>query len=211
MRPWLYTAALFGALCLPAWSQQVDIVDVLRRSQDARLEALPAADQEGEHARAVRASYEALLRALHPDRACELRIVRGPVIAETIHGHIIVANESIAEMPEGARLFVLAHELGHVVLQHWLATGLLYQKWIPGQVTADLTDPIAGGLGRDASVLAHQQEFAADEFAANALRSMGRPPSDWLSAFQSLGIVADTATHPGTRKRLAMLRQHELQ
>lgn len=204
------------ATAAPAWSE--DIVDVLRRSQNQRLEALPAAPADSAAAQAVRASFERVLHELPPGTPAALHVIRGPVVAETLHGHVVVANESLADLPEQARLFILAHELGHVMQYHWLQTGLLYQKWIPGQVVQAETDAVAGPLGREASGLAHRQEFEADAFAARLLRAMGlcplapgEDPSQAcrdvaLSVFQQPGALRDTPTHPGAGRRLAALR-----
>ena len=202
---WLL-ACLFAA---PAWCQE-DIVDVLRRSQELRLQAQPLADADSARAASVRRSFDALLQALQPQPSVELRVIRGPVLAETLHGHIIVANESLADMPESVRLFVLSHELGHVAMQHWLRTALLYQKWVPGAVTPAHTDPVADKLGREASALAHEQEFAADAFAARLLQTLGREDDDLMAVFRHLGMTQDTATHPGTRKRIASLRAQDV-
>src|SRR4051794_32378021 len=95
---------------LPARCQ--DIVDVLRQSQDTQLQALPLSAADSADAATVRRSFDTLLRALEPAPVVELRVIRGPLIAETLHGRVIVANESLATMPESVRLFVLAHELG---------------------------------------------------------------------------------------------------
>lgn len=188
----------------PAWCQE-DIVDVLRRSQDTRLQSLTLADTDSARAATVQRSFDTLLQALHPPPSVELRVVRGPVVAETLHGHIIVASEDLAEMPESVRLFVLAHELGHVAMQHWLQTALLYQKWIPGPVTPAHTDPVATRLGREASAMAHGHEFAADAFAAHLLQALGHD-DDLVGVFRQLGPTRDSATHPATRKRIASLR-----
>jgi Zn-dependent protease with chaperone function len=134
-------------------------------------------------------------------------VISGPVTAESLHGHIVIANESLADVAEGERVFILAHELGHVVSGHWLQMGLLYQRWIPGEVIPENTNPIAGSLGREASALAHRQEFEADAFALQALKALGRTPEDAFSTFLHQGVSNDTATHPGTRKRVASLRQ----
>jgi Zn-dependent protease with chaperone function len=199
---WMVLACLISA---PAWCQE-DIVDVLRRSQDARLQAQRAADADSERAATVRHSFNRLLQSLQPPPVVELRVTRGPVVAETLHGHIVVAHESLAEMPESVRLFILAHELGHVSMQHWLQTALFYQKWVPGAITPAQTEPVAALLGREASALAHDHEFAADAFAARLLQAMGQADDVLPAVFRHLGATRDTATHPATRKRLAALR-----
>jgi hypothetical protein len=201
-------------------------VDVLRRSQDLRLASLQEAAPDSPQAQVVRASFEAVMRALPPGTPAALRVIRGPVRAETLHGHIVAANEDLAGLPEGARLFILAHELGHVAQNHWLQMAMLYQQWVPGVVTQVHTDSVNARLQRDASGLAHQQEFEADAFAARTLVAMGRCAApeteaadngnaaalachdDMLAVFQQPGALRDTPTHPGAGKRLAALRAH---
>lgn len=61
-------------------------------------------------------------------------------------------------------------------------------------------------LGREASSLAHEHEYAADAFAARALRQMGHSESDMELVMNGLMMTGDTATHPGTRRRILALR-----
>lgn len=200
---WFQLTLLGLALAGPARGE--DIVDVLRRSQQMRLDAMPLA-AEGPRADTVRRSFAQLRQALPADVAVELRVVSGGTLAETLHGRIVVANESLADLPEGARLFVLAHELGHVASDHWQQMGAVYRHWVPGEVTPQTTDPVANQLGREASQTSHRQEFEADAYALRVLRTLSRPPQDAFAAFMSTTRQQDTATHPGTRKRIASLR-----
>jgi Zn-dependent protease with chaperone function len=206
---WIRLLILSLALAGPAWGE--DIADVLHRSQQQRLATLTAASADSPRAQAVRRSFEALVATLPGLPAAELRVVSGPIVAETLHGRIVVAHESLGDLPQAERMFVLAHELGHVMREHWAQMGRLYQKWVPGDVRPDTTDPVAGRLGREASMLSHRQEFEADAFALELLRRTGHDPEAALSAFMHLGVVPDTATHPGTRKRVATLRSAMMQ
>ncbi|MGC4078153.1 MAG: M48 family metalloprotease [Rubrivivax sp.] len=181
------------------------IGEVLEHSQQQRLDAFHLA-ADGPRAAAVRASFERLRRVAAPGVEVELRVITGETIAETLQGHVIVAHERLADLSEGQRTFVLAHELGHVVHDHWAAMGGVYRRWVPGEVTPERTDPVAGALGRDASALAHRQEFEADAWALETLGRMGFASDDAVGAFLSLGMQPDTATHPATRKRVAALR-----
>lgn len=199
--------ALWLLASAPAWCE--DIRDVLERSQRTRLEALPLAESHGERALLVRASFDRVVRASGLTEAVELRIVRGGAVAETFHGRVVVANESLADLPESERTFILAHELGHVAMGHWSQLGQLYLRHVPGAVTPETTDPIAGALGRDASALSHRHELDADAFSLHAMRSLGHSLEDAFSAFRRMGLMRDTATHPGTRKRMASLREVE--
>jgi hypothetical protein len=200
---------LFALGAQAAWAE--DIVDVLERSQQVRLDALEPAPADSPRAQAVRASFDMLVRALDLRQPAgqsevELRVTRGGALAETLRGHVVIANEVIGDWAETDRLFVLAHELGHVRLGHWSQMGLMFQKWVPGMVTPQQTNAVAALLGRDASVLSYQQEFEADAFAAQTLQAMGLSQQDVISVFMHLGVNMDTATHPGTQRRIASLR-----
>lgn len=203
MRKWF--SLLVGlVISAPAWCQ--DIVAVLERSQSVRLAAMQLVATEDPRATVVRESFHQLAQHVAADKKIEVRIVTGPVLAECVLGRTIVANESLAELPEAVRLFLLAHEIGHAVLGHWQQFEQLYIKHIPGEVVQQHTDAIAGVLGREASQLSHSHELAADAFAMQTVRSLGFEFDDVVGAFTQFGMQMDTATHPGTRKRLAHLR-----
>ncbi len=185
----------------------VGIGEVLDRSQQVQLDGFVDADPQAPASLRVRRSFEALLRVTALERPVELRVVTGAVVAQTLQGQVIVANQSLGDLGEGERLFVLAHELGHVSLGHWGQMSNLYQAWLPGELVQAKSDAVAALLGRDASVLAYQHEFEADAFALRTIRRLGRSSQDAFAAFLQMGAYGDTATHPSTRKRLASLRQ----
>jgi Zn-dependent protease with chaperone function len=203
MRRWL---VLMGVASVVGVAQGEDITQVLERSQSVRLERMSPAPVESARAQKVRDSFEMLAHRLGLQDAVELRVVRGEVVAETLQGRVVIVNEGLGDWSEEGRLFVLAHELGHVALAHWAQMGVMYQKWVPGSVTPEQTDPVAGRLGREASGLAYQQEYEADAFALRTLEGMGVLRDTVISAFMRLGVTKDTATHPGTHRRLAALR-----
>ena len=195
---------LLVLLAAPAWSE--GIAEVLERSQQMRLASLPPADAQSERALTVRKTFDKVQLAAGLSEPVELRIIRGDTVAETLHGRVVVANESLADLSEGERAFILAHELGHVAMGHWSQMGLLYKRHVPGAVTQDKTDPVAAALGREASGLSHRHELDADAFSLHTLRALGHSEEDAFSAFKRLGLTRDTPTHPGTRKRMASLR-----
>jgi Zn-dependent protease with chaperone function len=199
----LQLAILLGLLAGAAHAE--DIVDVLRRSQQQRLDAMAVA-AESSRSDAIRTSFERVREAFALDQTVDLRVTRDGPLAETMHGHTIIADEALADMPEGERLFILAHEFGHVAGNHWAQLCEVYKRWVPGDVTPQTTDPVAGSLGRDASALSHSHELAADAAALDAMRRLGVAPEHALSALLRQGMQHDTATHPGTRKRVAALR-----
>jgi len=188
-----------------AWAGE-GIERVLERSQAERLAQFEAASETDPRVAVVRSSFARLQAALRPVAEVELRVVTGPVMAETLSGRVIIVNAVLAQWPEGERMFVLAHELGHIEHQHWSRMGLLFRQYVPGAVVQASTDPVAAALGRDASALAYEQELDADAFALRALEKVGYGFEAALGAFVNHGVQLDTATHPGTRKRVAHLR-----
>ncbi|MEZ0207379.1 M48 family metalloprotease [Ideonella sp.] len=213
MRWWFVAFILL--LAARAAAADEGILGVLARSQLARLDQAPSANPAGARARMVRASLETLARALPLRHPVELRVTAGETVAETLQGRILLANESLADLSEGERLFILAHELGHIELRHWEQTQQLYQKWVPGAVTPDQTEPVAALLGRDASGLGHRQELEADAFALRTLHMLAlgssQPLQDASAALTHFGVIRDTPTHPGTGKRLAAMRAVDAQ
>jgi Zn-dependent protease with chaperone function len=179
---------------------------VLERSQQVRADAHPVVDQASPSVARIRKSFETVLRGAGSVPSVELKVVSGAPLAETLQGRIILVDQSLAEAGEGERMFVLAHELGHVALKHWPQMRNLYQAYIPGEVVQSHTDKVASLLGYDASALAYKQEFEADLFAMRTLRKLGRPPEESVQALMQEGVHGDTATHPGTMKRVRSLR-----
>lgn len=206
MRRPLLVLVLIGALAGMQPGRAETIAQVLDRSQDMRLAAMESAPADSVPAQRLQADFERLTRALGLHGPTSLHVVRGPVWAETMHGGVVVANESLADLPEGARLFILAHELGHVTLDHWSQMSLLFAHWVPGDVTQSHTDAVAPALSRDAAALAHRQEFEADAFAARSLQALGVPLNDMFALFSRIGADDDTPTHPGATERVAALR-----
>lgn len=198
------------ALCAPqAWGESIE--EVLIRSQTLRLQAHARADADGERAARVRASFDWLMALTEPRRHVELVIVSGPLHAEAMLGRVIVASETLADLSEGERLLMLAHELGHLSLGHWDDLCALYRRHIPGEVRPQTTDPVAGALGADAHRQAHRHEFEADAFGYRMIHQLGYRFNTAMTLLSRTGAMHDTATHPATRKRAAMLRELDAQ
>lgn len=200
--------ALMTSMAAPAWCGE-DILEVLHRSQQMQLDALTEAevDPASPEAQRVRASFEKVQSVLSMPVDTRLIVVRAPLLAVCLMGKVIAANVSLADLSEAERMFVLAHELGHVAHGHWQQLGALYKHHIPGEVVKEKTDAVAGILGREASELSHQHEYEADAFALRLLRRMGESDETPVVLFQQhLPMVKATATHPGTHQRLAHLR-----
>lgn len=195
--------AMIAAGVRPAHGE--DIVAVLERSQATRLASF-APVTASEHAAVVRRSFETLATRLDLRDRLELRVVSGELAAECLHGRIVVANQSLADLPEPARLFLLAHEIGHATLGHWQQMIELYATRVQGILGAPVARPAESEFLLDASHLSRRHEFEADAFAYAALRPLGYGFTDVVGALTAFGMQRDTATHPGTGKRIAHLR-----
>lgn len=206
MRAWVFSLCLvFGA---PAWCG--DIVDVLVDSNNLRLKARTPATADSERAATIRSTWARLIEIAKPDEAPQLQVVTGSLYAEAVMGRIVVASEALADLTEGQRLMMLAHELGHVVLHHWDDQCRLYKRFIPGEVKPETTDPVAGRLGAAAHTQSHRHEFEADAYGYLLVRRQGVDLASVSTLLRSLGAAQDTVTHPGTFRRIAHLRELEL-
>jgi Peptidase family M48 len=188
----------------PAWCE--DIAQVLHRSQQMRLDQLPEVPMSEPAAEALQGSFQRLQQVSAAAAEAQLRVVAVGAVAETLQGRVVVMNVALGELPEICRLFLIAHELGHVTNMHWAQRIALYQRFIPGQVEQAQTDAVAPQLGWAASKQSHDHEYDADAFAMRTLLDMGYTREDLLEMFFRLGNHGSTATHPSTGKRLAQLR-----
>jgi Zn-dependent protease with chaperone function len=183
------------------------ITGVLQRSQQQRLALRGAADEGSAASARVRASFGRLAAMLPPGEPVALRLVGGEPFAEAqFSGRCVAVSEAVGELPEGERLLMLAHELGHVALDHWAALGGLYRQFIPGPVRPETTDPVAVALGAQAHALSHRHEFEADAFGYGLVHKLGFGVDNAFGLLMRQGPQPDGATHPSTRRRLAQLR-----
>jgi hypothetical protein len=187
------------------------IEQVLERSQQMRLAQRPAADARSAAAQRVRDSVQRLCALSSSDApAVELVLLGGELFAEALLDRPgIAVSQAVGELPEGERLLLLAHELGHVRLMHAHALKALYRRHIPGEVRPETTDPAAAALGAQAHTLSHRHELEADAYAYTLVRSLGLGIDNAFALLTRQGMQHDSATHPGTRRRIAQLRMLE--
>jgi Zn-dependent protease with chaperone function len=203
---------LFSAFLWCPMAQAEDIAQVLQRSQQWRLQQRPVPDLQSAASARVRTTFERL-QQLDPRGAdVQLKIVGGELFAEALFGErTLVVSEGAGDLPEGERLLMLAHEMGHLMLGHWGGLSGLYRSHIPGEVRPETTDPVAKKLSIEAQALSHRQEFEADSYGFALVRKMGFGLDNAFGLLTRQGLQFDTPTHPGTRRRLAQLRVIEAQ
>lgn len=210
MRWWWLQMLVIGASVHATAAAGIE--SVLERSQQMRLQQKPAADARSAGAQKVRDSLQRLLSLAGAERSApvELVLVGGELFAEALLDRPgLAVSEAAGELQEGERLLLLAHELGHVRLGHAQALKALYRAHIPGDVRPEITDAAAAALGPEASALSHRHELEADAFGYALVRRLGFGIDQAFGLLTHQGLQIDTATHPGTRRRLAQLRALE--
>lgn len=207
MRWW---AILLLGVCLHAAAAE-GIEQVLDRSQKMRLSQRPAGEAASAATQRVRQSLQRLTALAGKEMpAVELVLVGGDLFAEALLDRPGVAvSQAVGDLPEGERLLLLAHELGHVRLAHARALKSLYRTHIPGEVRPETTDGASAALGREAHRLSHRHEHEADAYGYTLVRTLGFGLDNAFALLTRQGMQHDSATHPGTRRRIAQLRMLE--
>ncbi len=205
MRYWWIVMSM--AACLHANAAE-SIEQVLERSQMMRVAQRPAADENSAAAQQVRQSLQRLATLAGTDAPpVELVLVGGDLFAEALLGRAgIAASVAVGDLPEGERLLLLAHELGHVRLAHARALKALYRTHIADEVRPETTNHVGAALGREAHALSHRHEHEADAYGYALVRTLGFGIDNAFALLTRQGMQHDSATHPGTRRRLAQLR-----
>jgi len=118
-------------------------------------------------------------------------------------GQSIVVSARLSRLPAAQRFFILAHELGHVKLEHHAAMNSFVARVV--ESTADeraARAAIASGL----TAISQQNELDADAFAVRLMKDAGHDPEEAARLFDSIGEGQDNATHPSSGRRARAIR-----
>lgn len=103
-------------------------------------------------------------------------------------------------------MFVLAHELGHIVNGDWHSFTEAFTHYVPSETPDDMVNAAMRRASPQASQLMHGFEFGADVFAMRLLAQMGRDSvADGCAALRRDVPMHTSPTHPGTMQRIAAL------
>lgn len=193
------------SLLLTSPARALDVVQALERGQRVQLERCEQLDRDSHEAQVLQAALTKVLQADANAPPVALRVARCDAFVQVLAGDIVVHPE-VATWDEGERLFVLAHELGHIRQAHWQQLTQVLRDTVP--VTS--TDEQATRLMRHSAPrlqgLLHAFEYDADAYAARLLRAMGRDAqAEAKRAISRQPSVADAPTHPSAPQRLARL------
>lgn len=103
-------------------------------------------------------------------------------LASAFPERIVLVSASLVDMAEEPRLFILAHELGHVLLDN---------QRINGKTKSE-----------------HKKEFDADAFAADCLKKLKLSIAAGIVILEARSGDDETDFHPAMRDRLARLAQY---
>lgn len=126
-----------------------------------------------------------------------------PVDGFVHKGRTIVISARLSRMSAPQRFFIIAHEMGHLKLEHHAAI----LSFVARAVDASADEPaararIASGL----AAISHQAELDADAFAVRTMREAGMDPEEAARIFDSIGEGSDNGTHPSPGRRARAIR-----
>lgn len=118
-------------------------------------------------------------------------------------GQTIVLSVRLMRLSPAQRFFILAHELGHIRLQHHAAVS----NFVANVVGASSSEAAArAAVASGLSAISHRNELQADIFAIRLMREAQLDPEEAARIFDSMGEGQDNATHPSAGRRARAIR-----
>jgi Zn-dependent protease with chaperone function len=118
-------------------------------------------------------------------------------------GTTVVLSTRLSRLTRDQRFFIIAHELGHVTLQHHAATSKFVAKAVrSARDERAARARVSAGL----PAMSQQNELDADAFAIRLMREAGRDPDEAARLFESIGEGRDNLTHPAPGRRARAIR-----
>lgn len=126
-----------------------------------------------------------------------------PVDGFVYKGQTVVISARLSRMSAPQRFFIIAHELGHLKLQHHAAIMSFVARAVDTSADESAARAaIASGL----AAISHQAELDADAFAVRTMRQAGLDPEQAARIFDSIGEGSDNGTHPSPARRARAIR-----
>jgi Zn-dependent protease with chaperone function len=176
------------------------MVAALKAEDESRL--CPAAEVSKETRLLKReAAYVLETMGLPKDSITVLVATCGDYAVAATSLNTIIISPSLAELPRGERLFLLAHEVGH------LANGDVKRLLALGDELAASAEALAN-VDKLMATLSRENETAADLFAAKFMQKVGVNAESAASAFFArMGLLQlpGTASHPAAQSRVAAI------
>lgn len=183
----------------------LDIVDALNRGQQVQLSQCESVAEDAPEVAVLRDSFSKLQDARHADTPVTLVVAKCSFGIQVLGGKVIV-HPAVAHWNEGERLFVLAHELGHIEHGDWHSFTHVHQEAIPADMSDEQVGLTMRRMAPKMRELMYGFEYNADEYALELLSKMGRDAlAEGREAIARVPTPSGSPTHPGTAQRIARL------
>ncbi|MBW8832436.1 MAG: M48 family metalloprotease [Burkholderiales bacterium] len=126
-----------------------------------------------------------------------------PVDGFVYRGQTVVISTRLSRMSAPQRFFIIAHEMGHLKLQHHAAIMSFVSRAVDTSADESAARAqIASGL----AAISHQAELDADAFAVRLMREARLDPEQAARIFDTIGDGEDNGTHPSPGRRARAIR-----
>jgi Zn-dependent protease with chaperone function len=118
-------------------------------------------------------------------------------------GQTVVLSVRLARLTPAQRFFIIAHEMGHIALQHHAVMSSFVARAVDSSADeAAARAAVASGL----TAISHRNELEADGYAVRVMREAGLNAEEAARLFDSIGEGQDNATHPSAGRRARAIR-----
>lgn len=133
----------------------------------------------------------------------ELMIKEKSSLASAVSEQLIVINVKLAKYDRLDRLFVLAHEAGHIVNADREDTNKLFNLYIPDNLTKTEAYHRFNELKPKLCEVLHRHEYAADDYSTQSLLKLGYAKEEIVIAVANVLEDLDSdLTHPASSDRI---------
>lgn len=150
----------------------------------------------------LQVEFTALLKLTGVTTPVRLIVTKSSLIAQAFPGRVVAVNLEIAGVPKAQRTFIMAHELGHVLMDHFGSLLHVIDDQERALAVLGLADAIALN---SLSLLSHSNEFSADTFASNCVLKLNLSVSDAIKFFEPFESQPESSSHPAVAERLRRL------
>jgi Zn-dependent protease with chaperone function len=199
----LPTLATLAALAFAAVAQAHPLVEKIVRQLEASPASCTAVPASHPERQLIEADIARFVRVAPVPEGVTFQVLDCADDGFVHAGRSIVISTRLARLPYSQRFFILAHELGHVHLQHHAATSKFVAQAVQSArderaARAKVQSGLAG--------MSHQAELDADAFAVQLMREAGVDAEQAARLFESIGEGKDNATHPSAGRRARAIR-----
>jgi hypothetical protein len=195
-----FLVCLLSFICAVAQARPSDQLVHALKADFSSLKEVPA---DSEKAMLLQSEFAQLLQAMQLRTPIKLMVVREVEVAKAYPGRVIAVHEDVGTLSQSQRVFVLTHELAHVLQDHFTA----YYSFLDAQSHTEQDE----FTGEEAAVLrgfqtvSHNAEFSADDFAKKVVLALGLSIDDAIGLLRSYRDAEASLTHPAPAARVARL------